>query len=97
MSILAMKDSLSLRKAGSVLGRASLSEEVIRCIGEFTGGYAEAMILAGKLKAIAQAAQFDDYWAEKFDIGYQRELNRLLGATRTPRPSTITPDAGASQ
>ena len=110
MSILALKDSLALRKAGSVLGRASLSEEVIRCVAEFNSGtkvplrelirekcdkvevdsYVAAMILAGRLKAIAQAARFDDYWSEKVGIGYQWELDRLLLIAR--KSATLKPE-----
>jgi hypothetical protein len=85
MSIYALKCSKELRDAGGVLGRTNLSQRVIDLIAEYDGSYKGAMTLAGKLKAIGQAAKFDGYWTEKVDEGYHRELQALkkLAARRS--------------
>lgn len=69
-----------LKKAGSVLGRDGLAKRaasiMVDCVTK-TGSYKEAMIAAGRLKAIAAAAGYDDYWSEKVDEGYHKELAML--------------------
>jgi len=77
MSIFALEWSKELRGRGEKLGREGLSLRVIELIEEFDGSYKGAMILAGHLKAIAQAAKFDEYWSEKVDIGFHNEMTHL--------------------
>ena len=62
-----------LREHGARLGRAGLSKRVVDLVAEFDGSYKGAMILAGRLRAIAQAAGFDSYWSEKVNRGYHDE------------------------
>ena len=62
-----------LRAQGARLGRAGLSQRVIRLVAEFDGSYKGAMDLAGRLQAIAHAASFDSYWSEKVNHGYFEE------------------------
>lgn len=59
---------------GKSVGREGMSQAAIKAVDEFDGSYKGAMILAGKMKAIAQAAKCDDYWSEKVGMGYQRQL-----------------------
>ncbi len=62
-----------LRAQGARLGRAGLSQRVIHLVKEFDGSYKGAMVLAGRLQAIAHAAGFDAYWSEKVNHGYHEE------------------------
>lgn len=66
-----------LRAEGERLGRAGLSQRVIALVAEFDGSYKGAMVLAGRLQAIAQAAKHDDYWGEKVNHGYFEEVYAL--------------------
>jgi hypothetical protein len=77
MSGLDMKWANELRHSGKNIGRAGLSEAVIEAVASFDGSYKGAMVLAGKLKAISQAAKFDGYWSEKVDDGYQLQRHVL--------------------
>lgn len=80
-----MKHSLEMflqnKKSGKRAGRQGLSERVFCLVDEFNKpenrSYKNAMVLAGKLKAIAQAAEFDGYWSEKTSIGFNQESNDL--------------------
>ncbi len=36
--------------------------------------YKEAITAAGKIRALAMACNFDCYWAEKMDIGFEDEI-----------------------
>lgn len=78
MSIHSLKISKELRKQGERLGRAGLSERVFTLVDEFNQehvrSYKNAMVLAGKLKAIAMAAKADGYWDEKVSMGFQSEI-----------------------
>lgn len=67
-----------LRKQGERLGRDGLSQRVNDLVLEFAkkypeGHYREAIILAGRLRAISIAAKSDSYWGEKTDHGYYTE------------------------
>lgn len=69
-----------LKKAGAVMGRDGLSKRAAAIMVELvtkTGSYKEAMIAAGRLKAIAAAAKYDIYWTEKVDDGFHREMHFL--------------------
>lgn len=79
MSIHSLKTWKQLKKQGERLGRAGLSERVFTLVDEFNENrtYKNAMVLAGRLKAIAQAATFDSYWNEKMSAGFQFEIADL--------------------
>ena len=77
MGILHLEFAKQLRKEGKRLGRAGLSQRVIKLVSRFDGSYKEAMTLAGRLKAITQAAKFDGYWDEKCCIGFQKEYEEI--------------------
>ena len=63
-----------MRKWGSMVGRKGMSRAAIKAVEDFDGSYKGAMILAGKMKAISQAAGCDDYWSEKVHNGYSHQL-----------------------
>lgn len=63
-----------MKKWGHAVGREGMSKAAIKAVEEFDGSYKGAMELAGKMKAIAQAASCDDYWSEKVNRGYQNQL-----------------------
>ena len=77
MSIPSLEWAKELRECGKKLGREGLSKRVIKLVGDFDGSYKGAMILAGRLKAIAQAAKFDEYWSEKVSMGFHAERGEL--------------------
>lgn len=81
---LVMKWSRDLKKSGAALGRAGLSEAVIAAVAEFDGSYKGAMVLAGRLKAVSQAASFDGYWSEKVGDGFQKQMNILSDRAGSP-------------
>lgn len=66
-----------LKKAGAVLGREGMSKAVIEAVADFDGSYKGAVVLAGRLKAVAQAAKADSYWSGFVEDGYHRERNLL--------------------
>lgn len=79
MSIQSLKDWKALKAQGTRLGRDGLSERVFCLVDEFNENrtYKNAMVLAGRLKAIAQAATYDSYWDEKMSLGFQFEKRDL--------------------
>lgn len=81
MSSKSLSDWKNLKKQGNRLGRAGLSERVFTLVDEFNSSenrsYKNAMVLAGRLKAIAQAATFDSYWNEKMSQGFEFEKRDL--------------------
>lgn len=69
-----------LKSAGAVLGREGLSRRAAAIMVDLvtkSGSYKEAMIAAGRLKAIAAAAKYDGYWTEKVDDGFHKEMEML--------------------
>jgi hypothetical protein len=78
-----IRDTKALRKEGARLGRAGLSERVIQIINEFDGTYIGAMVLVGRMRAIATAAGYDAYWSEKVGHGFHGEM---IALSRTPTP-----------
>ena len=64
----------TMKKWGQRVGRDGMSEAAIKAVEDFDGSYKGAMELAGKMKAIAQATHSDDYWLEKMNRGYHRQL-----------------------
>lgn len=79
MSIPSLEYAKELKAVGTTLGREGMSERVIKLVADFDGSYKGAMMLAGRLKAIAQAAKADGYWTEKVDDGYHKERQYLTG------------------
>lgn len=81
MSIRSLEQSKKLRLEGKRLGRAGLAERVFTLVDEFNReenrSYKNAIVLAGKLKAIAQACKCDGYWDEKCSVGFEFESRDL--------------------
>lgn len=68
-------DINALKAWGRKVGRAGMSQAVLDVIaGEKS--YRNAMEMAGALKAIAIAAQTDDYWSEQVDRGFHRVVSQ---------------------
>ncbi len=63
-----------MQQWGKSVGREGMSERALEAVAQCDGSYKDVMRLAGRLKAIAQAADCDDYWSEQVSRGYQREL-----------------------
>ena len=64
------------RAKGRELGREGMSERVIAAVAEWEKAgrtYKGAMILAGRLQAIAHMASGDDYWREQVEKGLHIE------------------------
>lgn len=83
MSIYHLKIAKKLKAQGNRLGRQGLSERVFTLVDEFNEdrSYKNAIILAGKLKAISQAAKSDSYWDEKCSAGFEHEHHDLEEVT----------------
>lgn len=76
-----------LKKAGAALGRDGLSKRAAAIMVELvtkSGSYKEAMIAAGRLKALAAAAKYDVYWTEQVDKGFHREMYELEALAQRP-------------
>lgn len=76
MSLVRLEWAKKLKTVGANIGREGMSKLAIEAVGEFDGSYKGAMILSGRLKAIAQMANADDYWSEQVDKGFQKELRK---------------------
>lgn len=92
MSAWSLKQANELKRAGAILGREGLSKAAIEAVADFDGSYKGAMVLAGRLKAVAQAAKADGYWSEKVDDGYQREWNLLSDRAAAEERRTMDAD-----
>lgn len=75
MSDKRLSDSSKLRTQGARLGRRGISERIFTLVDEFNKNrsYKNAVVLAGKMKAIAVACKYDCYWDEKCSTGYNFE------------------------
>jgi hypothetical protein len=96
MSAFDMKISAELRKAGAKLGREGLSLAVIDAVRQFDGSYKAAMVLAGRLKAVAHAAKADGYWSEKVEDGYFKQRGILVAKSNRVAPENLG-DAGKTK
>jgi hypothetical protein len=85
-------DTEALKFQGKRLGRAGLAERVIELVEEFQKAptYIKAITLAGRLSAIVVACKFDDYWTEKAQDGWHREMHALHDIAA---PQKIDPDS----
>lgn len=80
-------DTEALRLQGARLGRAGLAERVIELVEDFQKAptYIKAITLAGRLSAIVVACKFDDYWNEKAQEGWHREMHDLHDIAAPPK------------
>lgn len=69
----------AIKKAGAHLGRKGLSKRVLEITEELVKApsYKEAITVAGRMKALAIAAEYDHYWDEKMTKGFIAECERL--------------------
>lgn len=81
-----IRDFRRMREQGERLGRAGLSQRVVDLIAEFDGTHKGAMRLAGRMRVIAAAAGYDEYWREQVGCGEQSEMFALskVGAPAVP-------------
>jgi hypothetical protein len=89
-----LKWAKRLKEAGAVLGRDGLSKRAAAIMVELvtkSGSYKEAMIAAGRLKALASAAKYDVYWTEQVDKGFHREMFVLEEMAKDKQSAAITP------
>ena len=68
-----------LKKEFDDMGRDGVSERIIKHIDAFNKNpsYKNAVILAGKLKALTYVCRGDCYWNEKAEQGFYEEFNNL--------------------
>lgn len=80
-------DWRELQKEGKRLGRRGLSERVLDLTSNFLNNpsYIEAIILIGRMKALAHACNFDSYWQEKMNKGYGLECYDLRKYQEPPK------------
>lgn len=80
--------SAKLARFGRQIGRARLAGRVLELVAEFNRSeqtYSDAIALAGRMRAIAMACQYDDYWDEKAAGGFHNELNALEASASHPK------------
>jgi hypothetical protein len=98
MSIAQLEWSKRLKNAGEVLCRGGLAQRAVKIMVDLvtqTSSYKEAMIAAGRLKAIAAAARYDGYWTEKVEEGFHKEMAWLEAeAGRQRAGAAPSPDLG---
>lgn len=85
MSIMSLEWSRRLKATGEVLRRDGLSDRAAKIMVDLvtkSGSYKEAMIAAGRLKAICQAARYDGYWTEQVEDGFHKEMAFLEAEAR---------------
>jgi hypothetical protein len=85
MSARSLLDYRLFKGEGERIGREGMSRRVAEAIDHFESNGATmkgAMILAGRLKAIAMMSAADDYWREQVEKGLEIER----GASRKRRP-----------
>lgn len=83
MSIYDLQRSKRLREFGHGLGREGLAKLVLEVAKQIceSKNYVEVICGAGRIAAIAQACNYDGYWAEKVELGKQNAewlLNQAL-------------------
>ena len=81
MTIMRKGDTAALKEQGMRLGRVGLAQRVIDLVDEFQANptYIGAIRRAGRLSAITVACKVDDYWNEKAQDGWHREMHALHG------------------
>ena len=79
MSIEALKIAKQLKETGKQLGREELAKRVLFCVGKMMkdAHYQGVIEFVGRMKAIAQACNFDKYWSEKAWNGFYKEVDDL--------------------
>lgn len=93
MSIVYFEWAKRLQKAGAVLQREGLSKRAAAVMVELvttTGSYKAAMVAVGRMKAIAQAAKYDDYWTEQVEDGFRKEMYFLEAEAKRLTPADGT-------
>jgi hypothetical protein len=88
MSKQSLQDYRLFASDGDRLGRSGMSKRAIEAVAEWqrTGStFKGAMILAGRLKAVAMMASRDDYWKEQVEKGLH--LERAKSRASRPAPS----------
>ena len=66
------------RLAGSMLGRAAISQRIILIAEEITkGSYKDALELGARISVMIEVASYEDYWREKSKNGLRLEENLL--------------------
>jgi hypothetical protein len=79
MSIPALKTAKDLKEIGKKLGREELAKRVLFCVDKMMkdAHYQGVIEFAGRMKAIVQACNADNYWSEKAWNGFYKEVEDL--------------------
>ena len=79
MGIHTLEIAKKLKQDGKKLGREKLAERVLFCVNKMLKDqhYQGVIEFVGRMKAIAQACNFDDYWSEKSQNGFYKEVDDL--------------------
>ena len=69
------------RIAGEILGRDGISDRILLIAKNIVenGGRKNAIMQAGRMKLLAEASTYDEYWHEKSSIGEYREEHIFEG------------------
>ena len=71
-------NTATLKNYGSILKREEISKRIIEICKDVVqkDSYKNAVIAAGKIRALAMACEYDTYWNEKMCHGFEEELCR---------------------
>lgn len=79
MSLYALETSKKLKAYGKIMGREEIAKRVLFCAEMMVkdAQYMGAIEFIGRMKALAQACNFDSYWSEKVMVGFNKEFDDL--------------------
>ena len=79
MSIYHLGNAKELKKIGAKLGRENIAKRALLCAESMMKDlqYMGVIEFLGRMKALAQACNFDGYWSEKVMSGYHKEMEDL--------------------
>lgn len=80
MSIHSLDIAKKLKVQGERLGREQIAKRVLFCVDKMLKDqhYQGVMEFVGRMKAISQSCNFDNYWAEKVGNGFYKEVDDLF-------------------
>lgn len=95
-----ISDAAKFRAEGQRIGREGMSKRVMEAVTQWRAAgetYKGAMLLAGRLKAIAAMASNDEYWREQVDKGVGIEIRRCTQGVSPPSPGGHPPSHNPQQ
>lgn len=92
MAIRAIEQSKTLKKWGAQLGRQEIAERIIAICERVAAEkhYINAVKAAGEIRALTEACKHDCYWQEKFEMGFELQLDKAEFELKQQLPTPPT-------